>query len=57
MKKVPILKKSGAPSPFFWSEAEGSDRSRQTVYKQTEEGVKRMKGVTYDVAANRVNKD
>ena len=57
MKKIPILKKNGSPSPFFWSEADGTDRSRQTVYKQTEEGIKRMKGVTYDVAANQVNKD
>jgi hypothetical protein len=57
MKKITILKKSGAPTPFFWTEADGTDRTRQTVYKQTEDGVKRMKGVTYDVAANRVNKD
>ena len=57
MKKNQILKKNGKPSPFFWTETEGSDSARQTVYKQTEDGIKRMKGVTYDVAANRVNKD
>ncbi len=57
MKKNPIPKKNGSPSHFFYSDAEGSDQSRQTVYKQTEEGVKRMKGVTYDVAAKRINKD
>ncbi|MEO5510554.1 MAG: hypothetical protein ABIS27_07975 [Longimicrobiales bacterium] len=57
MKKITILKKNGAPSNFFWTEADGTDRSRQTVYKQTDDGVKKMKGVTFDVAANRVNKD
>lgn len=57
MKKNPILKKSGKPSNFFWTDSEGGDSARQTVYKQTEAGVKRMKGVTYDVSANRINKD
>jgi hypothetical protein len=57
MKKNPILKKSGKPSNFFWTDADGADESHRTVYKQTEEGVKRMKGVTYDAAANRINKD
>ncbi len=57
MKKIPILKKNGSPSHFFWTDADGADQARQTVYKQTEEGVKRMKGVTFDVASNRVNKD
>jgi hypothetical protein len=57
MKKIPILKKDGTPTHFFYNDAEQTDRARQTVYKQTESGVKRMKGVTYDVSANRVNKD
>jgi hypothetical protein len=57
MKKNPILKKNGKPSPFFWTDTDGADQARQTVYKQTESGVKKMKGVTYDVSANQVNKD
>jgi hypothetical protein len=56
MKKIPILRKNGSRTHFFWTD-DGTDRTHQTVYKQTEEGVKRMKGVTYDVSANRVNKD
>lgn len=57
MKKKTILKKSGAPSPFFYDEDDSADPARHTVYKQTEEGVKRMRGVTYDAATNQVNKD
>jgi hypothetical protein len=56
MKRNPILKKSGKPSNYFWNEGEQADASRHTVYKQTEEGVRRMKGVTFDAAANRINK-
>jgi hypothetical protein len=41
----------------FWTDTDGADQARQTVYKQTESGVKKMKGVTYDVSANQVNKD
>ena len=57
MKKKPILKKSGAPSPFFYNEADAADPARHTVYKQTDDGVKRMRGVTYDTATQQVNKD
>ena len=57
MKKKPILKKSGALSPFFYDEADKADPTRHTVYKQTEAGVKRMKGVTFDAGTNQVNKD
>ena len=57
MKKKTILKKSGAPSPFFYDETDSADPARHTVYKLTEEGVKRMRGVTYDAATNQVNKD
>lgn len=57
MKKNPILTKNGKPSPFFWTDSEVSDQARQTVYKQTEAGVKKMRGVTYNVAAGQINKD
>ncbi|HEX6694528.1 MAG TPA: hypothetical protein VF035_07535 [Longimicrobiales bacterium] len=57
MNKKTILKKSGAPSPFFYDADDSADPARHTVYKQTEEGVKRMRGVTYDAATNQVNKD
>ena len=57
MKKKTILKKNGAPSPFFYDEADAADPARHTVYKQTDGGVKRMKGVTYDAGTNQVNKD
>lgn len=57
MAKVKIFKKSGASTPYFWSDEDGTDRTRQTVYKQTEDGVKRMRGVHFDSVTNRMNKE
>jgi hypothetical protein len=52
MARVKIFKKDGSATPYFWSDKEaGADK---TVYKQTDEGVKRMKGVRYDAAAKRM---
>lgn len=57
MAKVRIFKKDGKPTPYFWSNKSATDRSALTVYKQTSEGIKRMKGVTYDAARNTFNRD
>jgi hypothetical protein len=57
MAKVRIYTKDGRPTPFFWSKKDGSDLSRQTVYKRTPEGVKRMKGVHYNVEKNEFQKE
>jgi len=56
MAKVRIFKKDGKPTPYFWSSKSATDRSALTVYKQTSEGIKRMKGVTYDAATNTFNR-
>lgn len=57
MAKIRIFKKSGASTPYFWSDKDGTDRTRQTVYKQTEDGVKRMRGVRFDSVTNQMNKN
>lgn len=56
MTKVKIYKKDGTATPYFWSEDDGTDRTRQTVYKQTDEGVKRMRGVHFDAVKNRIRR-
>lgn len=57
MARKKIQKKDGTATPYFWSDKDGEDRTHQTVYKQTTDGVKRMKGVHYDAVKNRMNKD
>lgn len=56
MAKVKIQKKDGTSTPYFWSDKEGSSRTRKTVYKQTTDGVKRMRGVHFDPVENRMHK-
>lgn len=57
MARMRIYRKDGRPTPFFWREEDGEDRTRQTVYKRTASGVKRMKGVHFDVKANEFKKE
>jgi hypothetical protein len=56
MARIQILKKDGTPTRYFWSDKDGADRTRQTVYKQAPEGVKRMRGVHFDAVAKRMHK-
>jgi S-adenosylmethionine:tRNA-ribosyltransferase-isomerase (queuine synthetase) len=56
MAKIKIFKKDGTPTPYFWSNKNSGDRNYQTVYKKTDEGIKRMKGVHFDAVNNRMVK-
>lgn len=57
MAKVKIFKKDGTPTPYFWSNRDSGDRTDVTIYKQTSDGVKRMKGVRFNAVTNRIRKD
>jgi hypothetical protein len=57
MAKVKIYKKDGTPTPYFWSSTDGLERTNKTVYKQTSDGVKRMKGVRFNAVTNRMHRD
>lgn len=57
MGKVKIYKKDGTTGPYFWSDDDGTDRVNKTVYKQTPDGVKRMKGVHFNADENRLSRD
>ena len=54
MAKIRIFKKDGTPTAYFWSNKHTSDRKAETVYKQTSDGIKRMKGVHFDAVKNRM---
>ena len=56
MARIMITKKDGTKTPYFWIDRD-SDRKHLTVYKKTPDGVKRMKGVSFDAVENRFNKD
>lgn len=52
--RVRISRKDGTPTQYFWSDKDG--KADKTVYKQTTDGVKRMKGVHFDAGARRIVK-
>lgn len=54
MAKIKITKKDGSPSPYYWSDDDGTEQTSKTVYKKTNQGVKRMKGVHFDAVTNRL---
>lgn len=56
MARTRIFKKDGTPTPFFWTDKDGKAPTEKTVFKKTETGVKRMKGVHFDVAKNAFRK-
>jgi hypothetical protein len=57
MARTTICKKDGTPTRFFWVDTDGSEPVRKTVYKQTEEGIKKMRGVSFNVRTNEIQKD
>jgi hypothetical protein len=56
-KKTKIVKKDGSATPYFWSDKDGKELTEKTVYKQTDRGVTRMKGVKFDVTRKKMNRD
>ena len=55
MTRKPILDKNGKKTQYFWSEEHG-EPTRRTVFKDAPDGIKKMRGVYYDVAANKMQK-
>ena len=54
MARIRIYKKDGSATPYFWSDADKSAATEKTVYKKTDDDVKRMKGVHFDSIAKRI---
>jgi hypothetical protein len=57
MARKKIVRPDGTPSPFFWKDEKDGKKKFKTVYKVTSDGVKRLRGVRYDVANNTFLKD
>ena len=55
MARIPIFKKNGTPTPYFWVDRD-SDRTHLTIYKKTKDGVRRIRGAHYDAVAKQVHK-
>jgi hypothetical protein len=56
MDRIKICKKDGTPTHYFWVDKDGADRTQQTVYKQTNDGVKKMTGVHFNAVTNEIQK-
>ena len=54
--RVPITKKDGTPTAYFWLSRGSSDVQKQTIYKKTKDGIKRMTGAHFDAIAKEVVK-
>jgi hypothetical protein len=50
------IKKNGKETEYFWSDEHASNPERVTVFRKTEEGVKKMTGVAFDSKAGRIIK-
>ncbi|MGH7555675.1 MAG: hypothetical protein ACREMQ_21965 [Longimicrobiales bacterium] len=57
MARTRIHKTDGTPTPFFWSDKDTNDPTRKRVYKQTTDGVKRMKYMRFNVTKNKMVRD
>jgi hypothetical protein len=57
MTRNRIMKKDGTPSAFFWSDEDGHEPTRKTLYHLTSDGVKRIRGVYFDVHAQKVHRE
>ena len=56
MARHPISDKNGKPTEYFWSDKHATDPQKVTVFRKTEEGVKKIRGVTFDSKAGRIVK-
>lgn len=57
MARVDIVRPDGRSSPYFWKDEKDGTKSLKTVYKKTSDGVKKLKGVRYDLVNNTFIKD
>jgi len=57
MARVKIVRPDGSPSPYFWNDKRDPKAPLKTVYKKTSSGMKRLKGVRYDLANNTFLRD
>lgn len=52
----PIQNKHGEATEYFWSDKHSTDPKRATVFRKTENGIKKMRGVHFDSKAGKIVK-
>jgi hypothetical protein len=57
LASIRIYRKDGRPTPFFWREKDGKDRTRKLVFRRREGRTTRMKGVHFNVQTNEFVKE
>jgi hypothetical protein len=57
MARHRILGKNGNPTRYFWSDKDGSIPARRTIYKQTTDGIKRIKNVRFNAETKTFHKE
>ncbi len=56
MARHPITDKHGKSTEYFWSDKHASNPEQAVVFRKTEEGIKKMRGVVFDSKAGRIIK-
>ena len=56
MARHPITDKNGKSTEYFWSDKHAADPQRATVFRKTEEGIKKIRGVHFDSKAGKIVK-
>lgn len=57
MARIPILKKDGTPTSYFWSDHLDGDQPLKAVYRATEDGrIQRHKSMRYNVHRKRMQR-
>jgi hypothetical protein len=57
LARIRIFRKDGRPTPFFWREKDGKERTHKTVFKRKAGRTTRMKGVHYNAQTNEFEKE
>jgi len=57
MARHVINNKHGQPTEYYWTDKHAADPQRVTVFRKTESGIKKMRGVFFDSKAGRIVKE
>lgn len=57
MARHTINDKHGKPTDYFWNDKQAQDPQKAPVFRKTESGIKKMRGVTVDTKSGRIVKE
>lgn len=56
MARHPITNKHGQTTEYFWADEHAKNPEQATVFRQTEAGIKKIRGVVFDAKNGRIVK-